>query len=108
MILNKIPAMAWLLGSVTAFALGDLLSKKVVMAPSVPLFLWMLASYLTGSLLWLPALSLRKDLSTTGAMWSMLAILATAGTGVFYYGEKMPAKNVAGLVLALVAIYLSH
>lgn len=108
MTLPKIPAIVWLLGSVAAFALGEMLSKKVVTAPSVPLFLWMMLAYALGVLLWLPALSLRGNLITTGILWSMVSMFVTVGIGVLYYGEKMTAKNAIGVLLALLAIYMSH
>lgn len=106
--LARIHYAVWLCASVTCFGLGELLSKRFILDNTLRSFLIMQVFYTLGGLLWLPALASRRDLGTTGAMWSMMSLVITALIGVFYYQEQLLPRNIAGIVLALVAIALCH
>ena len=107
-ILFSIPYQIWLMFSVACFGAGELFSKKVVLGPTFQNFGMMHLFYTLGCLFWLPALASRRDLGTTGAIWSMMSLIVTVLIGVNYYGEELSARNIAGIILALVAIVLCN
>lgn len=70
-----------------------------------PLFLFTLAIALVGFLFQMYALS-KIELSRTIVLMGMLAVIFSTATGVLYLKEQINVWNVAGIVLALVAIVL--
>jgi len=105
-IIYSIPAFAWLLLSVVFFAVGEYFSKKFALGPSFKFVLLILSAYILGTLAWLPAILQKNQLSVTGTIWSVLSVLATIGIGILIFKEHLNALQVAGLVLAIVALAL--
>jgi multidrug transporter EmrE-like cation transporter len=103
-----VPFQVWILLSVICYNIGELFTKKVVLGPTFQNVGLMHLFYTLGALLWLPALAIRKDLGTTGAIWSMTSLIVTVTIGVKYYGEQLLVRNMVGLVFALIAIVLFH
>lgn len=106
--LTKIHYAVWLCVSVACFGTGELFSKRFILDNTLRSFLLTQVFYMLGGLLWLPALASRRDLGTTGAIWSMMSLIVTALIGVIYYGEQLSIRNVAGIICALVAIILCN
>ena len=103
-----VPFQIWLTMSVICFGIGELFSKKVVLGPTFQNIGLMHLFYTFGCLFWLPALAARRDLGTTGAVWSMMSLIVTVMIGVKYYGEQLVLRNMIGIFFALVAIILCH
>ena len=47
-----------------------------------------------------------SKLATIGAIYSMTVIVMLTAVGVFWYGERVSASEMLGLVMAIVATYL--
>ena len=96
----------WLMLSVCAFGIGEYLSKKWSLDPSIKLAALVAVPYIAGTWLWLPALKAGKSLATTGIAWSLMSALMTVGLGVLCFKEKLSDPNYVGLALALLALIL--
>lgn len=70
-----------------------------------PVFLLTLTIALVGFLFQMYALS-RMELSRTIVLMGMLAVIFSTAAGVLYLKEQINAWNIAGIVLALIAIVL--
>ena len=105
-LINVIPAMVWLIISAIFFAFGEFLSKKFAMAPSLYYVVLIVAIYACGTLAWLPAILQKNQLSIIGSIWSVMGLLATVLIGVLIFKEKLNAVGIAGIIFALVAIFL--
>jgi multidrug transporter EmrE-like cation transporter len=105
-IIYSIPSFAWLLLSVAFFAVGEYFSKKFALEPSFKYVALILFAYILGTLAWLPAILQKNQLSITGTIWSVLSVLATIGIGILIFKEHLDSLQVAGLILAIVAVIL--
>lgn len=105
-VLMAVPAMVWLLISALFFAFGEFLSKKFALAPSLSYVFAIVIIYSLGTLAWLPAILQKKQLSITGAIWSVLSLLATVLIGVIIFRERLNVLTVAGIILGAMAIAL--
>jgi len=103
---TALPPLAWLVISGALFATGEFLSKKFALAPSWPHLGVALLFYLFATLAWFPALMQKNQLSTTGALWSVISVLMTVLIGVFLFGEKPGMVGVAGIIVAFIAVFL--
>ncbi len=101
-----IPAFVWLILSALLFACGEYLSKKFALAPSASYVLLVVTTYCLGALAWLPAILQKNQLSITGALWSVLSLLATVLIGTMIFGEKLGAVGLTGVIFAFIAIAL--
>lgn len=103
---RSLPAFAWLSISAAFFAVGEYLSKKFADAPNWRMLVLVCFAYLLGTLAWLPAIVQKKVLSTTGTGWLLLSMLATVGIGFGIFHERVNSFQIAGIVLAAVALIL--
>ena len=87
-------------------AAGEYFSKLWGLQPGWKFGVLAVAAYAISSTIWLPALLYRNQLSTIGVAWDLIAICATLGLGLFVFHEVLTARQWAGLVLALVALWL--
>ncbi len=85
---------------------GEYFSKLWGLAPSSRLAAFAVACYAISSLVWLPALLYRNQLSTVGVAWDLIAICATLALGFFVFHETLSMRQSVGLVLALIALWL--
>jgi multidrug transporter EmrE-like cation transporter len=92
MINTSLHALVWLILSGLFFAGGEYLLKRYVLNPSSGIFLVLMASYIIGALLWLPALKQKPDLAITGTLWSVITLLMAVGIGVVIFGESLSIK----------------
>ncbi len=93
--------------SLIFYTAGEYTSKLWSLKPSWSLFITTLIAYSTGASLWLPALREHGQLSALSAVWSCLSISICVGLGVFVFGEQLSPRQIAGLVLALLATILT-
>lgn len=103
-ILTFFPAVFWLLLSALFFAVGEYLSKLWGYSPSLRMTVSVVFIYALGTLAWLPALLHKNQLAVMGTWWLLLATLATISIGVLVFHEKVNTYQIAGFVLALIAI----
>lgn len=96
----------WLVLSAVFFAAGEFLSKKFALNPKFSLVALILASYIFGTLAWLPAILQRNQLSIVGAIWSVMSLLATVSIGILIFSEKLSLTGAIGIVIAIIAIVL--
>lgn len=96
----------WLILSAIFFAVGEFFSKKFALTPKASLVAWILAAYILGTLAWLPAILQKKQLSITGAIWSVMSLLATVLIGILLFNEKLSGAGIVGIITAFIAIIL--
>ena len=99
-----VPAFVWLIVSGLFYATGEYLSKKFALAPSWQYAVAIVLVYGVTSLVWLPAIWEKNQLSTTGLLWSVIGILMTVAIGVFFFGERPNAIGVIGIAFAVLAV----
>ena len=74
-----------------------------------PRWYWMLtvvASYMAGSLVWLPAILSKNHLTSLGTFWNVGALICTVAVGVLVFHEKVTGLQWTGIVFALIACVL--
>ena len=103
---NLLPTFVWLLLSAAFFAVGEYLSKKFAMHPDWKMLVAVCAAYVAGTLTWLPAIVRTNQLASTGTGWLLLSMVATLGIGFGIFHEKVNSYQIAGIVLAVVALVL--
>jgi multidrug transporter EmrE-like cation transporter len=96
----------WLVLSGVFFAIGEFMSKKFALNPKISFVLLMLASYILGSLAWLPAILQKNQLSIVGVMWSVLSVISTILIGVLIFNEKLSQFGVIGIALGIISVIL--
>lgn len=101
-----LPTFVWLVLSAGFFAVGEYLSKKFAIRPDWKGLLPVCSMYLLGSLAWLPALIRTNQLASTGTAWLLLSMVATLGIGFGIFHERVNSIQVAGIVLAALALIL--
>lgn len=99
-------AIAALLASGVFQALGEYLSKLWGMTPSWGLGALAVGAYAVSSLVWLPALLYRNQLSTIGIAWDLIAVMTTLMLGFLVFHEAVGGRQIVGILLALVALWL--
>lgn len=62
--------------------------------------------YAMGSIAWLPAIAKGKQLAVYGSMWNILSFLMTLFVGLVIFKEQLTTTQIAGCILAGVAIIL--
>ena len=102
----SLPAFFWLALSAAFFGVGEYLSKKFAIRPDWMGLLLVCAAYLLGTLAWLPAIVRTNQLASTGTGWLLLSMIATVGIGLVVFHEKLNSLQVAGVVLAAIALIL--
>ena len=102
----SLPAFFWLTLSAAFFAVGEYLSKKFAIHPDLNGVVFICAAYLLGTLAWLPAIVRTNQLASTGTAWLLLSMIATLGIGLGVFHEKLNSLQIAGVVLAAVALVL--
>ena len=103
---NRLPTLLWLVLSAAFFAVGEYLSKKFALRPDWRGLVLVCSMYLLGSLAWLPALIRTNQLAATGTAWLLLSMIATLGIGFGVFHEKLNSVQIAGVVLASMALVL--
>ncbi|OGZ68384.1 MAG: hypothetical protein A3D44_01805 [Candidatus Staskawiczbacteria bacterium RIFCSPHIGHO2_02_FULL_42_22] len=96
----------WLLISGVFFALGEFLSKKFALDPSIKYVIYILVIYSLGVLAWLPAILQRNQLSVVGTLWSIISLLTTVIIGTLLFKEKLNIFGYIGVTTACVSIIL--
>jgi multidrug transporter EmrE-like cation transporter len=99
-------AIAALLASGVFQALGEYLSKLWGITPSWSMAALAVAAYAVSSLIWLPALLYRNQLSTIGIAWDLIAVATTLILGLIVFHETLAGRQIVGIVLAIVALCL--
>ncbi len=101
-----ITVIAWLLLSVMFFGMGEYLSKKFALEPSIWLAMTIVPMYALGSLAWLPAIYKGQNLSTVGTIWNLLSLIITLIVGMVIFKEAITPMQYVGIGFAMVAIVL--
>jgi len=96
----------WLIVSALFFAVGEFLSKKFALNPSLVLVIMIIVVYSVSVLLWLPAILQKNQLSVVGVMWSVLSLLITILIGVIIFGEKLNLLSTLGIIFAIISTIL--
>jgi len=105
-ILLAIPAIIWLLLSGVLNASGEYLSKLWGKNPSWKLAVLVALVYALSSIVWLPALLHKNQLSTMGIAWLLIAVVLTLFLGIVVFSEHLTGMQWVGVVLAIVALFL--
>jgi drug/metabolite transporter (DMT)-like permease len=103
---NRLPTFLWLVLSAAFFAVGEYLSKKFALRPDWKGLFLVCSAYLLGTLTWLPAIVRTNQLASTATGWLLLSMLATLGIGFGIFHEKLNSVQIAGVVLASIALVL--
>jgi multidrug transporter EmrE-like cation transporter len=97
----------WLALSALFFAAGEVCSKLWANGPpSWKLMLAATVAYLLGSLAWFPALRARNHLCTVGTLWSLGGLVVTVLVGAVLFSEPLTHRQLAGIVVAGLAVWL--
>lgn len=96
----------WLLLSASLFGVGEYVSKKWALDPTVKLGCVLVSMYALGSLAWMPAIYKGQSLSVVGSIWNLLSFGLTLFVGLVIFKETLSPHQWVGLVFALVAIIL--
>jgi len=96
----------WLIVSSLFFAVGEFLSKKFALNPSLVLVIFIIFTYSISVLLWLPAILQKNQLSVVGVMWSVLSLLITILIGTIIFRETLNLFSALGIIFAIVATIL--
>jgi multidrug transporter EmrE-like cation transporter len=96
----------WILLSVVFFGFGEYSAKMFALGPRIAPVLSMVAFYICGSLVWLPAILQRNQLSIVGTIWNISALLVTIIIGCGFFHEHLTYTNIAGIALAFISIVL--
>lgn len=99
-------AIAALLASGVFQALGEYLSKLWGLTPTWTLGVLAVGAYAISSLIWLPALLYRNQLSTMGIAWDLIAVVTTLAIGLLVFHEALGGRQILGIILALIALWL--
>ena len=93
--------------SLVFYTAGEYYSKVWSLNPSYWLVFLVTLNYSIGAVLWLPALRLHGQLSALSAVRSCLSIIICVVLGVFVFKEKLSSQQMVGVVLAIIASYLT-
>lgn len=104
--LLSINYLVWLVLSGLFFATGEFFSKKFVLNTKTVFLICLFIAYFFGVLSWLLALLQKNQLSIVGAIWSVISLLATVLIGILFFGEKLSAIGIIGIITAFMAIAL--
>ena len=96
----------WLALSAVFHASGEYLSKRFALRPSFLLAASVILTYAVGSILWLPAIAQKNQLSTVGTMAGVICMTTTVLIGVLWFEEKLNLAGIVGVVLAFAAVIL--
>jgi multidrug transporter EmrE-like cation transporter len=101
-----ITVILWLILSVSLFGVGEYLSKKFSLAPSISLTLSIITMYALGALAWLPAIYKGQYLSTIGTMWNLLSMIMTLVIGIVIFNEQLTTIQIVGIGFALTSLIM--
>ena len=96
----------WLMLSAFLFGVGEYLSKKWSIEPSVKLGSLLVSMYALGALAWMPAIYRGRSLSVVGSMWNLLSFCLTLFVGLVIFKETLSTHQMVGVALAFIAIIL--
>ncbi|OGS36581.1 MAG: hypothetical protein A2293_00845 [Elusimicrobia bacterium RIFOXYB2_FULL_49_7] len=99
-------AMTFVFLSLVFFTLGEAASK---MWANHPGFRWgaaVVAAYIIGSCLWLPAILSKNHLTSLGTLWNVGAMVGTILVGAVLFRETVSPIQWIGVGLAIVACVL--
>ena len=102
----KINYLVWLIISAIFFAVNEYFSEKFALNPSVKIIVYIVVIDVFCILAWLPAIYLKKQLSTVGTLWSVLSLLLTIAIGIFIFNDKLDIKTGLGIVFAIASVAL--
>ena len=105
-IIKDIPYAIWMLMSVSFFTYGEFLSKKFANNPNLNVMLYAILIYAIGSIFWFPAILQKNHLTILGTIWLLFGLLGTIFVGLVIYQEKVNSYNIAGIILAIIAMFL--
>jgi drug/metabolite transporter (DMT)-like permease len=97
-----------MLSSMIFYSAGEYLSKLWSLNPSWLLFAAIYFIYPIGIICWLPALRMHGQLSALSTVWSVLAIITSVLMGVYLFGEVLETRQIIGIILAIVACFLTY
>jgi multidrug transporter EmrE-like cation transporter len=95
----------WLLISIVFYAIGEYLSKKFALNPSILAAVCVLFVYSLGALAWLPAILQKNILLVAGTVWALMGFITTVLVGMFF-GEQLNTLRIVGISLGLISILL--
>ncbi len=96
----------WLLISVSCYAIGEYLSKKFAISPSVEMACIIVLMYALGTLAWLPAIHKGQLLATVGTLWNVLSLGITLIIGLVIFHEVVTTTQIIGICFAIISIIL--
>ncbi len=96
----------WLALSAVFHASGEYLYKRFALKPGFLLASSVILTYAVGSILWLPAIAQKNQLSTVGTMAGVICMMTTVLIGVLWFGEKVNLAGMVGILLAFGAVVL--
>jgi multidrug transporter EmrE-like cation transporter len=105
-IFTVVPAILWLIFSGIIFAFAEYSSKEFGLSPSVFWAASAIFFYALCALVWLPAIYQKQDLSTTGALWTVIALITTVTIGLVVFGERPSITSFVGIAFGFVAVLL--
>ncbi len=101
-----IPIWAWIAVSTIFFAVGEYLSKRFALAPSLILALYILCVYLFSTLTWLPAIFEEQKLAVIGTIWIIIGLGADLFIGLVLFRERLDHWQWLGLMFGTVGVVL--
>lgn len=98
----------WLLlcCSLVGFSFAEYLSKIYSMRPRLSIAAMACFCYVWNIVFWLPALREHKGLAVLSTIWSMAYTVVSVLIGVLIFQEQFTPKQMVGIVLAFVTIWL--
>ena len=100
------PFWIWIIISAIFFALGEFVSKEFALNPGWTLFLLFLVVDIISATAWIPAIFEKSQLSITGVIWSVVALIVTVVIGILIFNEKLTMTQTIGLAFGFVAVIL--
>jgi len=86
---------------------AEYFSKVWTLKPTWGLAILIVLLYAVASIIWLPALREHGQVSALAAVWCCLSMISCAIIGVFGFQETLSIRQIIGLVLALLATFLT-
>ena len=86
--------------------LADVLSKEYSLRTGWVWFIGALAAYVIGNIFWLFSLRRGAGLARGAEIFSVATAIAALLIGLFYYHEVVHPREIAGMVLGIIALAL--
>ena len=105
-ILLIIPAVVWLIFSGLLDGYSEYISKLSVSRRDPRLVLFVGVTSGISSILWLPALLHKNQISIMGTAWILITTLTTLVLAIFVFRERISFTQAFGIVLAIISVIL--